>query len=101
MRKAHQMASWATGTIGMANLAAQFFIHNYNIVFIGNIHIVSCVLSLLAFFSQNDLAMDMARQMATLCAILSILLGGLFIGKGNLYAVCGAAMVVASAPFVR
>ena len=32
MKKAHQLASWIAGTIGMANLAAQFFIHNFNLV---------------------------------------------------------------------
>ena len=32
MKKAHQLASWIAGTIGMANLAAQYFKYNYSIV---------------------------------------------------------------------
>ena len=117
MRKAHQLASWVTGTIGMTNLAAQYFIHNYKIVsfyniftcisyflfkaFIGNIHFATCALSVLAYFSRREVAMDLARQVASLVAIISILLGGLVIGEGNLYAVAGALLVIISSPFVR
>merc|ERR1712013_857694 len=101
VRKAHQLASWLTGTIGMANLAAQYFIHNYKIAFIGNIHFATCALSVVSFFSRREAAMDLARQVASLVAIISILLGGLLIGEGNLYAVAGALLVIISSPFVR
>ena len=30
--KAHQLGTWVVFTIGMANMAAQFYIHNYNFV---------------------------------------------------------------------
>ena len=30
--KAHQLATWVTRTIGMANLAAQFYIHHFDYV---------------------------------------------------------------------
>merc|ERR1719445_2511716 len=98
MRKAHQLASWVAGTIGMANLAAQYFIHNYKIAFIGNIHFATCAMSVLAFFSRRELAMNIASHGIS---VFSPLAGGLFIGKGNLYAVVGAGLVVVAAPFDR
>ena len=117
MRKAHQLASWLTGTIGMANLAAQYFIHNYKIVsfhniftcifnflfkaFIGNIHFATCALSVLAFFSRREAAMSIASHGVSVLAVLSLLAGGLFIGKGNLYAVVGAGLVIIASPFDR
>ena len=32
MQKAHTLASWVAGTIGMANLAAQFYNHHFDLV---------------------------------------------------------------------
>ena len=117
MRKAHQLASWVAGTIGMANLAAQYFIHNYKIVsfhniftcifnflfkaFIGNIHFATCALSVLAFFSRREAAMSIASHGVSVLAVLSLLAGGLFIGKGNLFAVVGAGLVIIASPFDR
>eukprot|EP00090_Calanus_glacialis_P018652 TRINITY_DN28930_c0_g1_i2.p1 TRINITY_DN28930_c0_g1~~TRINITY_DN28930_c0_g1_i2.p1 ORF type:complete len:155 (+),score=28.68 TRINITY_DN28930_c0_g1_i2:70-465(+) len=85
----------------MANLAAQFFIHNFNLAFIGNVHLATCALSMLAYFSRRDLAMNIASHGVSVFATLSVLAGGLFIGKGNLYAVAGAGLVIAAAPFDR
>jgi len=101
MQKAHTLASWVAGTIGMANLAAQFYNHHFDLAFIGNIHLFTCALSLLAYFSRNDLAMTIAGQGVSAISTLSVLAGGLFIGKGNLFAAAGAGLVIAAAPFDR
>ena len=58
-------------------------------------------MSVLAFFSRRELAMSIASHGVSVFATLSILVGGIFIGKGNLYAVAGAGLVVGAAPFDR
>ena len=70
-------------------------------MFIGNVHLATCALSMLAYFSGHDLAMSIASHGVSVFATLSVLAGGLFIGKGNLYAVAGAGLVIAAAPFDR
>ena len=45
--------------------------------------------------------MNLASHGVSVLATISILAGGLFIGKGNLYAVVGAGLVVVAAPFDR
>ena len=69
--------------------------------FVANIHLGCCALALLAYFSRRELAMNISIQFISVFTTLSILAGGLFIGKGNFYAVLGAGLVIAAAPFDR
>ena len=69
--------------------------------FIGNIHLATCAISLLAYFSRRDMAMTIVGHAVSVFSTLSILAGGLFIGKGNLFAVAGAGLFIAAAPFDR
>ena len=49
------------------------------------------MVSLAAYFSRNALALDLARHGVSIFSTVSILCGGLCIGRqGNLYAVAGA-----------
>ena len=68
---------------------------------IGNVHLATCAISLFAYFSRRDLAMSIAGHGVSVFSTLSVLAGGLFIGRGNLYAVAGAGLVIAAAPFYR
>ena len=69
--------------------------------FLANIHLGCCALALLTYFSRRELAMNVVIKLISVFTTLSILAGGLFIGKGNLYAVFGAMLVIAAAPFDR
>ena len=62
---------------------------------LGNIHLFTIVLAIAAYFSRNDLLIGTASQGVRLFSSLSILVGGLAIGRGNIYAAAGGAMLLA------
>ena len=64
--------------------------------FLGNIHLCTIVVALGAYFSRSEPAIGLSSHAISIFSHLSILLGGLAIGRGNLYAVCGAVLGLAS-----
>ena len=45
--------------------------------------------------------MVLARRGVSAFSTISVMVGGIFIGRGNLYAVAGAALLLAAAPLER
>ena len=62
---------------------------------LGNIHLFTIVLAIAAYFSRNDQLTVAASQGLRLFSSLSMLVGGIMIGRGNIYAAGGAALVLA------
>ena len=62
---------------------------------LGNIHLFTIVLAIAAYFSRNDQLTVAASQGLRLFSSLSVLVGGIMIGRGNIYAAGGAALVLA------
>ena len=64
-------------------------------------HLTTIIISLIAYFSRRDHALYLARRVVSVFSMLSVMVGGIFIGRGNMYAVAGAALLLATAPFGR
>ena len=64
-------------------------------------HLTTIIISLLAYFSRRDLALYLARRVLSVFSMISVMVGGIFIGRGNMYAVAGAALLLAAAHFER
>ena len=63
MSKAHDLAVWIASTIGLASLAGQFYIHQYNNV----IFIMKSSLSVSVTSSRHSLAISTLLPVSSLC----------------------------------
>ena len=117
MSKAHDLAMWIASTIGLASLAGQFYIHQYNnVIFIikyiisisyifqaviGNLHLATSVISLLAYFSRRDFLMAVDGHVVSVISTVSIMIGGMVMERGNMFSVVGSGLIIAAKLFNR
>ena len=118
MSKAHDLAMWIASTIGLASLAGQFYIHQYNNVIIiiikyiisisyifqaviGNLHLATSVISLLAYFSRRDFLMAVDGHVVSVISTLSIMIGGMVMERGNMFSVVGSGLLIVAKLFNR
>ena len=117
MSKAHALSLWVADSIGLACLAGQFYIHQYNnviifrvfilriiIIFqaaIGHLHIGTSVIALLAYFSRREFLISIIGFVISLISSASIMIGGMVIKSGGILPIVGSGLFIAAKLFNR
>jgi len=96
LKNAHQLTSWIAGAIGTPALLTQFYMYNFEQPGMGNLHLSSCAIPILAYFSKRQWAQDLSAKLVSVLSILSLVYGGIV--YSNMYAVAAAACFILAAP---
>ncbi|XP_023329665.1 uncharacterized protein LOC111702261 [Eurytemora carolleeae] len=99
VKNAHVLISWVAGAVGLPNLLAQFYTYTFNKPEIGNLHLMTCGIPILAYFSRRSWIQELAGKAVAVVSVISLGLGGYY--NRNIYAVAAALCLIISSPLDR